>query len=335
MPVSVPLSRSHTAVPERSDGAALTTRSQRRRTPALVATRAHGLNSPSQVGGVRTRGPGAAPQVHRLSGVVPPPSHLSLMSTAGAPIADLEQAFLDHLPVIDRVIAAIARRHALTAADVDEFGSWAKARIIDSGYAIFAKFGGRSSMATYLSAVFGHLFLDYRNCVWGRWRPCVAATRLGPVGIRLDELLYRDGYALREALEVLRAAGVAQSERELTRMAAQLPVRQPATEVPLEAVDGTVHVRHETVIADAEPDDSGFDALRDALATLPAEDQVIMRMRFWDDHSVADIARLLQLEQKPLYRRIELIERQLRELITMRGVDKERARELLSSEVVW
>ena len=256
------------------------------------------------------------------------------MSAAGAPAADPERDFLEHLPVMDRIVASIARRHALSASDADDFASWAKTRIIDSGYAAFRKFGGRSSMATYLSAVFGHLFLDYRNSMWGRWRPCAAAVRLGPVGIRLDELLHRDGYTLREAREVLRSAGATESDIEIGRMAAQLPARQSSTEVPLDALDGTVHEAERTLV-EVGSDEDGFRTLREALTTLPPEDQVIMRMRFWDDVSVADIARILRLEQKPLYRRIEAIETSLREMLTVRGVDKERARDLLSNEVVW
>lgn len=255
------------------------------------------------------------------------------MSSAGAAAADPERIFLEQLPIIERVIAAIARRHSLSASDADEFASWAKARIIDSEYAVFRKFAGRSSMATYLAAVFAHLFLDYRNSNWGRWRSSAAAVRLGPVGIRLEALLYRDGHSLREAREVLRSAGVSMSDIEFGRMAAGLPARLASTEVPLDAIDGTA----QEVNSGTEPasDEHGYRALRDALAELTPEDQVIMRMRFWDDIAVADIARILRLEPKPLYRRIEAVSTTLRAKLTTRGIDKERARDLLSSEVLW
>jgi RNA polymerase sigma factor (sigma-70 family) len=261
-------------------------------------------------------------------------SRVRPMSTAGVSIVDPQRAFLEHLPVIDRAIASIARRHALSSSDAEEFASWAKARIVASEYAVFRKFGGRSSMATYLSAVLAHLFLDYRNSFWGRWRPSAAATRLGPVAIRLEELLHRDGHTMREAREVLRSAGVPLSDIEISRLATQLPMRQPSDEVPLEALDGS---RHEAGQVPAEPDfdDAGLQVLRDALQALPAEDQVIMRMRFWQDLSVAEIARILHLDQKPLYRRIDAIEQTMRALLTTRGMDRERARDLLSSEVVW
>jgi RNA polymerase sigma factor (sigma-70 family) len=258
------------------------------------------------------------------------------MPDAGAPLADPEGAFLEHLPIIDRVIAVIARRHALSSSDADEFASWAKSRIIDSDYAVFRKFAGRSSVSTYLSAVFAHLFLDYRNAIWGRWRPSAAATRLGPVGIRLDELLHRDGYTLREAREVLRSAGVEQNDAEIGRMAAQLPARQASSEVSLEALDGTPEeAAHPLVEVEEELDDDGFRILREVLATLQPEDQVILRMRFWDNTSVANIARTLRIDQKPLYRRIEAIETNLRALLGTRGVDRERARDLMSSRVTW
>ncbi len=256
------------------------------------------------------------------------------MTAAGVPIADPQRAFVDHLPVIERIIAVIARRHALSSTDADDFGSWARTRIIDSDYAAFRKFAGRSSMSTYLSVVLGNLFLDYRNAVWGRWRPSVTATRMGPIGVRLEELLYRDGHTLREAIGVLRSAGAEQSDGELGRMAAKLPARRAQTEVPLEVLDGSPHEIDEAIIETGDGADD-FAALRAAMTELPAEDQVLMRMRFWDDISVADIARTLRMEQKPLYRRIEAIETTLRTLLEARGVDRDRARDLLSSEVAW
>ena len=43
------------------------------------------------------------------------------------------------------------------------------------------------------------------------------------------------------------------------------------------------------------------DALPQAMNELPDEDRVITRMRFWNAISVADIARLLRIDQKPLF----------------------------------
>jgi len=244
-----------------------------------------------------------------------------------------EELFLAQLPHIDRVIAILARRHALSKADAEEFGAWAKARLIDRDYAVLRKFAGRSSVATFLSVVLGNLFLDHRNQLWGRWRPSAAATRIGPIGIRLEELLYRDGSPLREVLEILRSGGTTLSDIELRRLAAQLPDRQPQGEVSLESLDGSVPDFAAPVVSTPHGDD--FAALRAAIEALQPEDRVIIRMRFWHDASVADIARALRVEQKPLYRRIETIEGRLRAGLEQRGIDRERAQDMLAQEVAW
>lgn len=243
-----------------------------------------------------------------------------------------EQRFLEHLPHIDRVIGILARRHALARVDAEEFGAWAKARLIDKDYAVLRKFSGRSSLATFLSVVLGNLFLDYRNQVWGRWRPSATATRFGSIGIRLEELLSRDGTPLREAMEILRSGGVTLSDIELRQMAAQLPSRQPHGEVSLDALDGSVP---EFAAPAHVPTDDDFGVVRNAIAEMQPEDQVIIRMRFWHDVSVADIARALHLEPKPLYRRIESIEARLRALLERRGIDRARAQDMLAQEVAW
>ena len=52
------------------------------------------------------------------------------------------------------------------------------------------------------------------------------------------------------------------------------------------------------------------------------EDRVIVRMRFWEGESVADIARALGLPQKPLYRRLERTLAALRRSLEAAGVSQ-------------
>jgi RNA polymerase sigma factor for flagellar operon FliA len=51
--------------------------------------------------------------------------------------------------------------------------------------------------------------------------------------------------------------------------------------------------------------------------------------------SVADIARTLRLDQKPLYRRLETIQATLRTALESRGVHRERASEILGGAITW
>ena len=249
--------------------------------------------------------------------------------------ADRERLFLQQLPAIDRIIAIVARRNALSTSDADEFAAWARGRLTDGDYAILRKFGGRSSLPTYLSVVLGNLFRDYRNSIWGRWRPSASALRMGPIGVRLEELMFRDGSPLREAIGIVRSAGAGESDIQLARMAARLPNRPLDREVALEAIGDAVPDIAPVPLLSADERTRVDAALLDALNELHDEDRVITRMRFWDGVSIADIARLLHLEQKPLYRRIEATQRQLREALTRRGVTEQDARELLSEDGRW
>lgn len=244
------------------------------------------------------------------------------MTSSGAPEDSFEQQFLNALPTVDRILTVIARRNALSASDADELAAWAKGRLMDNDYSILRKFGGRSSLATYLTVVCQNLFLDWRNGRWGRWRPSAVAQRLGPVALQMEELLWRDGHPMREAIEILRARGVAESDIELRRLAAKLPQRVADREVDIESVVDSTVLGVDPPAVDDESRRRLLEALDRLVAKLGAEDRLIIRMRFNDGLSVADIARFLKLEQKPLYRRIEATQRRLRDDLRGLGFDK-------------
>lgn len=63
------------------------------------------------------------------------------------------------------------------------------------------------------------------------------------------------------------------------------------------------------------------ETLQRILEELPSEDRLILRMR--NEMSVPEIARSLQMEQKPLYRRFEKIYRQLGQRLTEEGIGPE------------
>ena len=247
--------------------------------------------------------------------------------------ASLEALFLDQLPVIDRIVVAVGRRHRLPEPELDDFQAWVRYRLVETDYAIFRKFGGRSSLATYLAVVVANLFRDYRNSRWGRWRPSATATRLGPLAVRYEALVYRDGHSAREAIELLKSTADG-DEAVLRRIRDQVPARTPPREVSLETPgteSPTTDIPTDPA-ARAETDaaaDRAESILQQVLASLPGEDRVIVQLRFWDDFAIADIARHLGLDQKRLYRRVEAIQRQLKAALEARGVDRRVVAELL------
>lgn len=236
--------------------------------------------------------------------------------------------FLAQLVVIERIIASIARRHAMAPDDQDDFASWVKLRLIENDYGILRKYQGLSSLSTFLTVVITNLFRDYRIQKWGRWRPSVAARRLGDLAVVLETLLHRDGYPLAQAVEVLRTrVGPEVDARELTRIAAQLPPRARVAHADATELDEAASAERTDaglLLAELEEEWAGAqNALSQAIEALPAEDQLILRLRYWDGVTIANIARTLGLDQKPLYRRIEQLLTRLRVAIEAQGVERE------------
>jgi RNA polymerase sigma factor for flagellar operon FliA len=202
-------------------------------------------------------------------------------------------------------------------------------RLIEDDYGTLRKWEGRSSLKTYLTVVLTREYSNYRNMQWGRWRPSAAAQRLGPVAIRLEQLIVRDGCTLREALAILRSAGVKETDAELRQMAAQLPLRWDVREL---LNDDDVHdIADPTAKGpiDHEARERVLAALRSAIEAMPQDDRVLVRMYYWDNISVANIARILGVEQKPLYPRLKSIHRRLMEALRRAGISDEDIRDML------
>jgi RNA polymerase sigma factor for flagellar operon FliA len=245
---------------------------------------------------------------------------------------ELEALFLSHLSAVEKILGGIARRHGLARDAAEEFGAWAKLRLIEDNYAILAKFRGESSLPTYLTVVLAMLFREYRVAQWGRWRPSAAARREGELAMRLEMLVRRDRLPLAQAAETLRSSGeTTLSDRQLAALLSGLPERAPLrpVEVGTQIGDPPAPARADDLLYEADTAaerDAAHAALRRVLDELPADDRLLVRMRYLEDMSVADIARGLALPQKPLYRRIEHALDALRVGLERAGISRERMR---------
>jgi hypothetical protein len=73
-------------------------------------------------------------------------------------------------------------------------------------------------------------------------------------------------------------------------------------------------------------------ALRDLLAELPAEDRMLLRLRFGSEMSIADVSRMMRLPQRPLYRRLDWLLARLRNALAGAGIDQKTAAEMVGSD---
>lgn len=238
-----------------------------------------------------------------------------------------EEVFLTQLEVIDRAIAFVCRRQKLSPVDAEDFSSHVKLKLIENDYAILQKFEGRCSFGTYITVVVQRLLLDERIHEWGKWHPSAEARRFGESGILLETLLMREGLALADAIRGVRRLHPAVEVAELEALAGRLPQRRPRNRrVELEVVERERPVpaasAEESVLNSERTTLSrrAAEVLRQELEQLGEEDSLILRMRFHGAMSVAEIARVLRLDQKTLYRRMNRHLQSFREKLRVAGI---------------
>ena len=211
-----------------------------------------------------------------------------------------------------------------------------KLRLIEDDYAVFRKFEGRCALSTYLTVVVQRLLSDYRNHLWGKWRPSARSERLGPLAIRIETLISRDRHSPDEAFALLESGADRLSRAEFDAIVSGIPERASRPRaVALEDVADTLSTSSESIETEAERSDRGtlantvMAALREGLARLGVEDRAILRMHFGGGMKIAEVARSLHLDQKQLYRRIERICAALRHDLVAAGVDSGKADDII------
>lgn len=237
-----------------------------------------------------------------------------------------QRLLIDHLDLIDQIVRTTGRRRHLSAPEREDFASFVSLRLIDDNYAVLRKFQKRSSLWTYLAMVIERLSLDFCAERWGRWRPSAMAERLGPAAVVLERLVTRDSHPVEEAFEIMRTHHhVELSETELRKMWEQLPVRVRTTEVPEEAA-ASVPSPHasDSNIEDAQrrQDLARLQAvLNAAFEGIPAQDRVLIALRFDQNLSMVEIAKLLNSSVPTLHRKLDKGLKHLRSALTQSGFD--------------
>ena len=269
-----------------------------------------------------------APYQASTPAVQRPPSSRGTSARLTQNIVSDEATFLSALPVIDDVTGQVCRRHRLSATEGDEFRSDVRLHFIERNYEVLRKFEGRCALATYVNVVVQRVFLDWRNRMWGRWRPSTDARRLGPTAILIERLVVRDSWPLEQALEMIKVNHQIELDEVLTAFCNTLSAR--ATTRRMVSEDDAAEVASPGPTAD----DNLVKAERDFLAkrvqtaldrarqALPPMERLILKMRFEDRAAVSDIARALHLEQRPLYRTLERLLKQIGEAMQADGVSR-------------
>jgi RNA polymerase sigma factor for flagellar operon FliA len=248
---------------------------------------------------------------------------------------DYTHLFEENLALIDGVIASVCRRGGLSGADAEDFASIAKLALIENDYAILRPFEGRSSLSTFLVIVIHRLLLDERTRERGRWHASREAERFGAAGIALERVVRRERRTVEEALPIVQAIDPTLTRDEVLKMESRLPIRAPRPRAVQLSADEEHVAAGESTDARAfatyaqQLSDRTSAVMRGALAAMSLEDRMIVRFHFGSSFPVSEIAALLRLPQRPLYRRVERLLRQLRAALAAEGIEASDAAELI------
>lgn len=247
---------------------------------------------------------------------------------------DYQRLLLDHLTLIDHIVRTTGRRRHLSTAEQEDLGGFVRLRLLDDDYAVLRKFQNRSSLKTYLAMVIERLSLDFCVERWGRWRPSAVAERLGPAAVLLERLTNRDGHTLEEATEIMQTNhALALSPRQVRDIWEQLPARIRTQEVGEEAAASvSSNQTSESNVDDAQQRASINRlerTLQSALDAIPAQDRVVLALRFDQDLSMVEIATLTGSSVPTLHRRLDRTIKDLRRAFTTAGFDPREVSNLL------
>ncbi len=242
-----------------------------------------------------------------------------------------EKLFLENIGSIRDAARQYARRRVLSDEEAEEFESVVMARIIDNDYAVLRRFGGSSSFGTYIRLIIQNFFRDFTR---RRWRSSPEAIKGGPVARQLESLIYKNGYDVDTAVQIVKSDNSELSLEELVNIAEGLSPRLSRRQVGEEVLETLVgeQLQPDELLQASEMVLLKKDlvkALYLAVSELRREDQVILKMKIEKDRSLVDIARSFGLDSKPLYRRYRKILDSLRSSLQQQGIESADVKEML------
>ena len=238
---------------------------------------------------------------------------------------------------MERVIAGVCRRAGLRDADAEDFASSAKLALIENDYAVLRGYEGRAPLGAFLAVVVQRLLAREWMRLRGRWHPSAEAERGGAAMVLLEKLIVRDGRSLDDAVDIVRTAHPSFDRATVRAMADRLPPRTPRLRLVRLADEEQPFVAQDAADARAieaetkEMSERAARVVRQTMDTLPLQDRMLMRFHFGAELSIADASRLLGVPQRPLYRRIEALLRQLRAALENAGVGSTAIEDVISA----
>jgi RNA polymerase sigma factor for flagellar operon FliA len=249
-------------------------------------------------------------------------------------MSEPDRILVGNLPLIEQIVASIGRRKGMDAAAIEEFAADVKLRLVSDDYSIIRAFAGRSSFSTYMTSVVARLLLDYRNQQWGKWRASAEAERLGETAIELEQLLYRDCRSPEEAFDELAKKHPGLVREDVDALVLRLRRRVRRRMVSLQEASTVGTAGDEQSVEHAQSAKRISAVVGAHIETLPNDDQLLLRLRFDSEMTVAQISRSLHIGQQLLYRRLYKLFQALRSDLERAGIEAAEVADLIGNDTV-
>ena len=260
---------------------------------------------------------------------------------------DHARLVVEQLPHIERLCrkASASPGNVRSEADIDNEADLLLTEVLDhlkaDDYKVLRDFRGDSKLTTYLTTVISNLIVDVVRKRKGRSRSGERAMELGPLAVRLHELVHVRGYTLADAHgHMVLSHGITEGEDDLRNLLTRIRGRDDVTysgtadwpyhgrevliddEVELIVPDPAIGA--EQIMINSEREQRKKEAMSAMLDVLSGEERYMLRLRFPSDdnerpHSVREIAALLGQTEKSVDSRLRRTLLRCREMLLQRG----------------
>ena len=218
-----------------------------------------------------------------------------------------DSGWIEFLDAYSALLHDVVRQYESDEGRAQDCFEFVCAKLSDNGFRRLTVFQSRGSakFRTWLTVVAANLCIDWRRSMYGRFRTPASIRELPELDQLVFDCFYRQAMTRQECLQALKTRLPKITDRQIsetnTRIHAALTSRQRWQLSTLQK--GTVSIEHPAVpltAADKGPDvlvqlEQDRQRLQKAMARLEPQQRLLLQLRFQQDLTLEEVARLTRL----------------------------------------
>lgn len=218
----------------------------------------------------------------------------------------MSNILLEQLDSIKTIARKTSKAKGLASDCHKDFVSYVILKFVENDYRRLQQFRHNCQWKTYLTKVIKRLWINFLEEQFGKWRSSQKATQLGTHAQELERLVYREGFSLREAIQILNqkhhTTGDSQDWESIYQ---QLPTRLPKRFIDLESANhvATSQNIEQELLNREEQRVTHLKLLhiKKFIASLNPEDQNLLWLRFEHCLTIPQISKRTGIKNRSLY----------------------------------